>query len=445
VTSNVTVQTTWKNGATWNPTNTSNTVTATHTFDLGDVSTSASTFTDGSPVSTFTATDFFGTYQVTGYTDSGWTTATATSTFGVSSFTSTRLALNSHVTTSAIVSRRMSTTEEILVSKFSSVGTDWHFVGLGKTTSTRVFDASATTTSNVWDDLLNPEVENYTTSSNDPGFSTNYSQSEIKAFTYYTEKRLTPETWSIPYDSSETPFLGHNKAWHQGPPHGYGGAGGNFTASSLPVYLSATAGLAAGGTFATSQSFGIGNLPTASAYSGVTFFPDRTDYPISVPDGAVAAIYVSRIDSLGQPASIAVTWTATTSTGSTTETTSTGATYTVGGLTSISGTFYREREIIFNTSDVRGGAGFSGGYAIGDNALGSAYTVRVASGRADWTAYSSDSSVSTGSASSTAGSVSFTVPASLAIVVSAQPVLSMSWGITDDEHFLSSIPYFPTT
>lgn len=442
-TSATTVQTTWKNGTTWNATTPSNTVTATHTFDLGEVSTSLHTYEVGAPPTVISETHFTGTIQITGYTSSGWTSATTTQAFGESSYTSTRLAIYSSNSTTAENYSRQSTTDETLVSSFSSVGTDWQFIGMAKTTTTRVFESLVPTTQSSWEASNHTSVSNYTTQSTATyaggGLTSEFSVSEAAFYTYHTEDRLTP---AIRSESS----TGRDNAWHAGPAHGYGGIGGTFVASSMPVYLQVTASLAAGGTFATTQSFGTSNLPTALAYDGVTIFPDRTDFPIIVPSGAIRASYISRVASLGDAASVGVTWTATTTTtGTGTATTSTAATYAVDGVSAITGSFYRELAMTFNTYDPRAGNYTigRGGYAIGDNALGSNYTVRVNGGHAAWTAYSSDSSVSTGSASSTAP-VTFTVPASLAIVVSCEHILSMSWADAGQDHFSSSVPYFPT-
>jgi hypothetical protein len=71
----------------------------------------------------------------------------------------------------------------------------------------------------------------------------------------------------------------------------------------------------------------------------------------------------------------------------------------------------------------------SGGFVAGDNALGSTYQVLARVGNARWTQFSSTQSTAslTGSTQGTAGSVSFTLPASHAIVFSMEPVLTASW------------------
>jgi hypothetical protein len=452
------IETTYKNGGTWNPSESyisgtstlysaaaSNTTTATHTFNLGDVSTSMHTEEVGDPVSIISTTHFFGTYQETGYTSSGWTSTTSTSLFAESSATESHLVLHSPATTTIQVDARYLSTDETLISRFSSVGTSWQFIGLGKTTTTRVFTVGVSTTQSIWLANLNPEIEVFSTSSSGTfapnGInSTSYSKSEAWPITYNTEIRVLPNTWTMPFGST---LDGLGNAWHPGPPHGYGGIGGNFTKTDLPVYLSVSVGLASGGAFGT-QTFDTSVLPTALAYSGVTFFPDRTDYSISLPDGAIGAKYISRISNLGDNASVAVTWTTTTLIGTSTVIASTAATYTLAGVSSITGAFYREIPLTFNTSDIRGGRDFKGGYGIGDNALSSDYTVRINAGFVEWTAYSSNSSVSSSSTSSTAGSITFTVPGSLAIVLSAEPIISMSWGEDRGDHFMSSIPHFPT-
>lgn len=201
--------------------------------------------------------------------------------------------------------------------------------------------------------------------------------------------------------------------------------------------------LASGGEFP-GRSLSVGELPTALAYDSVTFFPARTDYPMTFY-GAVSANYLSRVGSLGDVASIGVTWSSTTSaTGEiTSTTTTTAATYSIGGASSIVGGFYRKDYITFNSSDPRGDFGWSGGFGMGDNAISNAYTVRLDVGYAEWTAYAGDESVSSGAISSSGGSVSFTIPGSQAIVMHAEPIISMSWG-GGAGHFFSSTPYFPT-
>lgn len=449
-TSAITVSTTWKNLMTWNGTDASNEVTATLTVDLGDVSTSLRTENVGDPVTVLSFTDFYGTYEQTGYDSSGWTSTTAKMFFPASSENVVHSALYSPATTTLWVAARKTTLDEILVNKFSSVGTSWQFIGLAKTTTTRVWVEYVSTTQSVWLSELNPEVENYTTQSNSTYVPngvlfTGYSKSETLKGTYLTESRLLPRTRSAPYELFQT-FADNNlnQIWYRAPAAGYGGAGGNVALSSIKVYLSLSIGLESGGAFG-SQTLFPANLAIASAYPGVIFSPARTDYLLSVPAGAVSANYLSRISSLGQVASVAVTWTSTTVSGTSTLTTSTFATYNVAGASEISGELYRTESLVFNTSDVRGGGFFKGGFALGDNALSSAYTVRLHGGYAEWTAYDGSSSVSSGSSKGSSGSVAFTIPGSLAIVFNVEPLISMSWGPEGGyDHFQASTPYFPT-
>lgn len=459
-----TVGTVWKNGATWNEFTSytsgtsalvsgasSNSSTVTISFNLGAVSTSLHTESAGpsSASSVVSDTHFYATIQETGYDSSGWTSTTATMGWSSFSTTDTRLALHSPATTTEMVGVRSTTADEILISSFASVSTNWYFVGLIKTSTTRVFRVMTPATRSTWDDLYNVEVDKFTTNSS-ISFSgvaglnsTDYSLNEDLFRTYHSQQRVLPVTWSNPYQADGSPFYDHDVAWARGPAFGYGGPGGEFEQSSLPVYLSVTAGLAAGAAFS-GQELATENLPTALAYSGVTFFPARTDYPISL-GGAERAEYVSRLSSVGGAASVAVTWTSTTASGTSTLTTSRLATYTVAGVSAITGSFYRSEPIDFNTSDIRGGGfGFRGGFALGDDALSAARTVRINGGYVAWTAFNGAASVSSAISSATAGSVSFTVPGSLAIVLSVEPIISMSWGGGGNDHFVSSIPYFPT-
>jgi hypothetical protein len=439
---NITVSSTSKNGAAWNISNVSNTVTKTITVNRGDISTSSTSF----PPS-ISQTHFYGSVQVTGYASSGFTSTTQSGLYGSTSTTTTHDRLHSPASTTQVHTIRSSTTHETLISKFSSVGTRWQFVGLSQITTTRVFTVATTTTQSVWEPKLNPEIMNYTTrsaSTFEPNgeVSTNYSKSEKRELTYYTQARLLPTIRSSTPDMTYTDW-GDN-AWYEGPPNGYA-VGGNFTQLDMPVFLSLTLGLASGGAFGT-RTLRTSNLPLITAYPGITFLAASPERTISPFLGAKSISYVSRVADTGGTASVAVTWTSTTNSGTGTVTTSTGATYTIAGVSQIEGSFIRTEEISYNTFDPRatGEVSFIGGFGFGDNAIGRNYTVRIAKGYAEWTAYSSDSSISSNSISSTAGSLSFTIAASLGIVVKAEPIFSMSWGsLGGGNHFISSTPYFP--
>jgi hypothetical protein len=440
---NITVSSTSKNGSPWNSSNASNIVTKTITVSRGDISTSSTSFAPS-----ISQTHFYGSVQVTGYASSGFTSTTQSELFGSTSTTTTHDRLHSPASTTDAHTIRSSTTNETLISKFSSVGTRWQFVGLSQITTTKVFTVATTTTQSLWAAYLNPEIQNYTTSStltlsaNNASSATNYSRSEIAALTYYTRRRVLPTIWSRTPDLTYVEW-GDN-AWYEGPPHGYA-VGGNFTQLDMPIYLSLTMGLASGGAFET-QTLRTSNLPLITAYPGVTFLAASPERKITPFFGARSISYVSRVADTGGTASVAVTWTSTTNSDTGTVTTSTGATYTIAGVSQIEGSFIRTEEISYNTLDPRanGEVSFSGGFGFGDNAIGRNYTVRIAKGFAEWTAYSSGSSISSNSISSTAGSVTFTIPASLAIVVNAEPIFSMSWDSAfGGNHYKSSTPYFP--
>ena len=458
----VTVSTTSKNGVAWDSYDrfkvgtvhsisaaASNTSTATITFDLGDVSTSLHTYTVGTAI--VSETHFFGTYQETGYDSSGFTSTTLTNSEAASSSSETRLALYSPATTTQTVAARSTLEEETLISIYSSVGTAWNFVGLGKTTTTRVFSAEVSTTLQTWLSELNYEINRYTTNStssyNPNGLnSTSYAIGETRSETRRTEERILPNTWAQPYQSESLFFGGLNNAWHRAPAIGFAGPGGNFTQSSMPVYLTISIGLVGGGAFGT-QTLRTDHLPTALAYDGVTVFPARTDFPtqpLALPEGAINIKYLSRINSVGTGASVAVTWTTTSLSGTVTVKQTTAATYLVEGQTPITADFFKEKALTFDAPGLPGIASCSGGYGIGNNALGNPYTVRLDGGFAAWTAFSAGSSISSATSSSTGASLSLSFAGNIAIAISTEPIISMSWGSNRNDHFASSTPYLPT-
>jgi len=449
----LTVSTTYKNSVTWNPTATSNTATTTQTFAVGDVSSSSSTYTAGFPVSTFTDTIIYQTAQVTGYA-TFWTSTTTTAGFPFeSSSSNTYLALYSPTTTTVTLSTRGTSTNEILFSSFLTTGTSTKFVGMVRTTTTQTAEVPVTTSSKVWHGDFNPEAENYTTFSTTTvaggAIGTSYSKGDTVLETYHTEEKLYASIQTYPDNAGFSPFTNHDQIWHSGPAVGFGGFGGEFTQSSMPVYLTLSIGLASGSAFGT-QTLASSDLPTALAYDFVTFFPARTNHRITPPSGAVAASYLSRLSSLGETASVAVTWSTSTTTtadggGTTSAVTTQGATYSMAGFSLITGDFIHSASVQFNTVDVRGGFGKSGGYGAGNNRLGKEYTVRVDGGYAEWTEFGSTGSITTHSSSGTSASLSVTIAGSRAFVMIKEPVYTALWGDNPGGEYFSSIPHFPTT
>jgi hypothetical protein len=227
------------------------------------------------------------------------------------------------------------------------------------------------------------------------------------------------------------------------------------------VYSSINIGLISGGTYGTDQTLNSTNLPTALAYDNVTIFPDSVDNT-NFPVGAYAMRYISTAESIGSRL-VGVTWSTTTQTdytlkditgGTTVTTTQTNvakpATYSIAPVGLIAGDFYSSGQITFNTNDVRMSNNFSGGFALGNNAIGNDYTVSLGLGYVAWTAYDSTGSVSSNQSQGVGNTVSFTVPSSLAIVLNAEPILSMSWieqypyADYDLASISQSYQYFPT-
>lgn len=454
------ISTTWMNGVTWNEYETyfsgsetrrrpaiSNISTATHTVSIGEVGSSVHTFNHGDPVSIGSLTHWTHTVQETVYdsVNSSWTSATVTAEFGsASSYSEPYLALFSpHRITIDILSRK-TRLDDLLVPSWSKgmSGTDsfLSFLGSVRTSSTHVFGVASTATVNEYAAEFHVYVAIYETSSTQTfengGEVTSFTRSDGQALTHRTERRLTPEIWAAPFILTE----GLNVAWFKALPYGYAGFGGDFTAANLDVHTSVAAGLLTGEVFA-GQSVATGALPTVSFYEGVTGFPVRTDFSFTLP-GAARASYISRMDGVGT-ASMAVTWTSTTVSEGSTLTVSRLATHTLAGEGVIEGDFWRQEPINFNSS---GQFHLLGGYAIGDNNLANSYEVRIGSGFCQWTEYatSQSSATVTKSASGSNGSVSFTVAASNAIVLSVEPIFTAQWGGGGDvPFFFSSTPHVP--
>jgi hypothetical protein len=424
--------------------------TVTITRNIGDVSTSISG----------ASTVFYSTSQVSGYDYSNsFTTSTETFTAYTSSRTITvNKFWNSAESTEGENSRK-TTTDEILYSYYLTSGTDYSFVGYKKTTTTNAYWEQTTITNPVWIIELNPTVKRYTTSSisNFSGGydSTGVSVAETSNVTLHTITNYYPYVWTNPNVTQE------NVVVYKSPPIGYAGAGGNITLSNLAVYSSINIGLISGGTYGTDQTLNSTNLPTALAYDNVTIFPDSVD-STNFPAGAYAMRYISTAASIGSRL-VGITWSTTTQidytlkdiTGGTTATTTQTnvakpATYSIAPVGLITGDFYSSGQITFNTNDVRMSNNFSGGFALGNNAIGNDYTVSLGLGYVAWTAYDSTGSVSSNQSQGVGNTVSFTVPSSLAIVLNAEPILSMSWieQYSYADYDLASISqsyqYFPT-
>jgi len=431
---------------------TNNSKTETITKNIGDVSTSITSY------GTNTGIQFYSTIQISGY-DSLNSFTIGTTTEGAYTSSSTIVVnkfWNSAQSTESGYSRK-TTTDEILYSSYLTSGTDSSFVGFKKTTTTNAYLVETTFTYPFWDIQLNPIISRYTSSySNSYSFTNGVSTEgnsigETINLKLWTITNISPRIWT------NSPIYQENVAVYKSPPIGYAGFGGNFNQSNLSVYQSISIELIGGGTYGTEQTLNSYDLPTALAYDNVTIFPDSI-YSSNHPYGAYLMRYISTNDSIGGRL-IGITWSTTSQTnytlkditgGTTATTTQTivvkPATYSVSPVGLITGDFYSSGEITFNTSDVRMNNNFSGGYALGNNAIGNDYTVSLGSGYVEWTAYNSTGSVSSAQSSESNGSISFTVPSSLAIVFNAEPILSISWTEGNDylDHISQSYQYFPT-
>lgn len=435
----------------------SNTSTDTYSFSIGDVGTSLSTWSYGSPASTFSETVFTHSVQVTGYDTSNfsWTSTTEEAFFNSSSFTETRLALWHSTTTSMDIVLRSTTADTVLINSHSSYmsGTDTSYFFLGKvsTVTTRVYSFATTTSCSLYDSHFNHEARNFTTVSSYSlvGGANGETSSVHEAvnITNFTKYRATPQIRTTPDGWDHYQFTGNvfpemDKARFSVLPYGYAGFGGTFDASTLAVKFTVEAGLVGGSAFS-GQSIQFNALPTVSAYPGVTLFPVDPALTFDMP-GAARARYVTGLASIGT-ASVAVTWTstttATTTSGTASKVTSRFASYTLAGASSIGGTFFSEDALSIHSEE---SFQLIGGYAVGDNNLGHPYTVFARSGFAQWTEYSAGQSTASASYSTSGsnGTVSFTVPGSKGIVFQVEPIFTANWtGAGEIPFYFSSTPH----
>ena len=428
------------NGSPWNESDSSNVATITHTFAAGDVSYNP-------------ASNWYQTYQVTGYSVNGqWTTSSSTlAAAGFSSFSETYPALFSSVLTTLQLISRGSSAVEFLINSYStksnSLGTGLVFLGGVKTTSVDLFHRQITVTLPAYLADFNSAVEKYQIAETGSDFGHSTRHEEQISMTSFRQAGLVPGI-SVYNNYQQAAYA---EIWFKCPAAGYGGFGGNFTASSLPVFFNVEIGLLSGSCFS-SQTILKDNLPTVLAYpdvpfGGVTCFPVVPEFTLHIP-GASSASYMGHLTDLGQSASLAVTWTSTTTTTGTPSTllTSLAATYTLVGAEQIMGDFYKTAQIggyfdtFYHNTDV---------FALGDNHLAESYDVRLYHGYFEWAEFAPGDSTSgvTSSAFAESGSVSFAIPANRGIVYTIEPIYTAQWGppSSGNPHFFfSSTPHLPT-
>lgn len=460
------------------------------TFNLSGVASLLSTYyteTDHtSPV--VSQTLFTHTVQTSEYrrSDSSWITGTTTSTW-VSATVSTfaRDKRYQPATTTHRVSYRGTTTDEILVSKFSVTGTITVYLGMEKKTTTRVISLERIDTISTYHANFHEELRQYTSTAayddveylggGDSDHPATYDEpdgsggtrnrthagvnrgSSIEVWadeidvTKYTEYKLGPKIYRKPINFNYTQ---ENRAVFRALPVGWAGFGGSFDASELSVWRTTTEGLQAGSTFSSDQRvFLIGPV---SAVNLVNMFAIHSK--IAIGGGAERASIISIPDGMTSNISIAATWTSTTATtklggGTTSTITSRFATHTIAVTDSIGGSFWTSEAMNIDNGyrvglDPNGSFAGSVGFGVGKNVMESSYQIILDAGYVEWTEYSErDSSGvgATGSASGSNGSVSFSVPWSHAIIFKAENLLTVKWerGVENENYFFS-LPYLPT-
>jgi len=408
--------------------------------------TSATTTDTAAPKITTSTTLFTHSVHTTGYSSSTlWTSSTTSATWGEpTSTTGIHTAPFSSAQTTVTKSSRATTTDEILFSSFTTWGTGTQtsssFLGLVSTSTTRVSSSTATITASTWKADLHTYVPTETTMFISAGTSHLGTTNGGASLTAWTEARGKIFVDARPADDN-IPAL--NEARFQVHPYGLAGFGGSFTASALDAYLTTTQGLAAGSTFA-DETLSLNQ--TAQACQGLTFYPVPSGIRIGGTANALSTSLISTPSVMTSEISVAVTWSSTTSTTASTGTTSTSttraATHTLAMASQITGSYWSSDPITFNSaarSEMPGGAN-SGGYAIGDNAIGETWKLLLRQGAASWTEYSAGQSTAalSHSTSGTDASLSLSVPHSHAIVLSMEPVLTARWDSAGNASAFSS-------
>lgn len=411
---------------------------------LGDIGTSASL-----PTGTKTATTTVFTHQVylSGYATSGnrpFTTATSFGTWvDMTSQSVARAAWASSYTTTATRYSRAVTTDVVLASvqTVTSVTgtTSMHsFLGLSRQTTSRVIYQPITITDTQWTDGLGISLQKWA-SSTIQTYSTDANKAETQVISWngshnlsvFTKLRRLVGTYSR---ALYPPAV--DAAWMTTPARGWAGFCGTFTQTSPAIYLTTTSGLSSGSTF--DDAFPAIYVETKDLYEngGVSIVPCHGSTGITLDGiGLAQSSLISTPSGMESAVSIAATWTSTTTSGSSTLTSTKSATHTAAMLSAVTGNFWTDFPITFDSlADIgRNGPHASlGGYVAGDNRMGS-HEVRVNAGAASWTEFTagaSDASGVTGETSGTDESVSFVVSQGAAVRIAVEPIITVEWVTT---------------
>ncbi len=448
----------------------------THSIQCGDIASGiiSSNWTDWDGVAhEDTHTAYTHTIQVWGYDGnfdgyeggafwpSRWTSATTTAEFpGETGITEEADALMNSVITTITYNSRSTAVDVALISSFSLDHSAGHhiLIGMVEKSTTRVFGVSSTTTCATYHHHFWTEVDQYTSYSSSAGYFHFPAESNANAdgempqgmtyggengagttievshsvnMTYYVESPVSPGAWTRPEFNTDNLSLG--VARHQVHPFGYAGfaGGSSFDVSSIGVYFTVTEHLFDGSHFNSAMTSGIaGKCPMALACPGVSIFPVDENLPVTIA-GAESARYLSGLNGIGV-ASLAVTWTTTTNATSGTGTvgTSRWATYLLAATEKINGKFFTDAEITFNSVGNRFQLGgfLQGGFGAGANAIGESYQVRCNGGFVRWGEVEEGDSVAGAIAEtrSSGGTVTFAVDAGKAIVLTVEPIWSVS-------------------
>lgn len=424
-----------------------------------------------------------------GYETSGvkqWTTATSSSLWGIStSRTSARPSWWSSKNITSRRSHRTTTADSILISIHSTTeGTTTTgpepgdtgttgipvFLGMSSTLMPRAhtfWSTHSTTatssgyTRSQWISTTSESGDNATTititSGPDSGSDTSSeaatrTTSSVYGLTIhhdhsasnFTVSRLLPHIISADNQHNASGFARHRVL-----PEGYAGfhSSGTYQITGAQVYLTTSSGTAAGSDFGGVSLFPPGQA--AATENGPTIWPvNPLHTPTLYAEGLASSSLITPSAATFATVSVAATLTSS-STSATSQTSavtsSRSATYTIGAVLPISGNFFSDESIEFNSVDANIGLhapyAATGGYGAGDD-RSAAHTLFLPNGRASWTTLTGSVGGSSSSSGSNA-SLSITIPQGAAAVVSCEPVLTAEWRNDEGQqaHYIAGNPY----
>lgn len=433
--------------------------TVTETFSLGDIGTilqtsvetyTTTTDTDAPPASSTGSTTLFThTDYVSGYETDGALSFTLATSVGFWSSTSRSFLTEKWASTyssTVIKPIRLVASFAILADSHTVIGagTDTTRVFLGKfsTATSKVYSYASSTTSSAFyiPEMCSISTVNETASTSD---TVNHVTSGSTGTTIVSAGHsLTHWTFKRAGIRMESTSAGHEAPYgdivrYTVPAYGHVGFVGSFTQPDQSVYLTTECGLSSGSVFDTAWTMTPPAGKSLFEEAGATIYPvNERNLPSLIGVGLVNSSLMETPTAMTTCLSVAATWTTTQTYTGGTSTATTTAVHTIGVVSAISGEFLTERPISFSDGNsnigINGLFATTGGFGAGDNRMNASATVFVGMGRVSWTERASGQSTG-GDSYSTQGdglTVSFTIPQGVGLVISEEPLLTMSWDKT---------------